>query len=149
MNQKYQEHIIRDLVAKSASFRQVLIALGKAPVGGNSCHLRAMCEKWNIDTSHMTGQAHNRGKRSNKKKDPVSRLVLRTKLQGRQEARYLREGLVSLGREEKCEDCGITNQWNGKHIRLEIDHKDGQFWNDMPDNLRFLCPNCHSQYPTR
>jgi hypothetical protein len=149
MYEKYEEEVVRNLVASSMSFRQVLISLGKAPVGGNSNHIRRLCEKWGIDTSHMTGQAHNKGKCSNKKKDPITRLVMRSKLEGRQKVHYLREGLLTLGREEKCEDCGITDQWNGKSIKLEIDHRDGQFWNDTPVNLRFLCPNCHSQYPTR
>ena len=149
MYEKYDENIVRQVVANSLSFRQALVALGKAPVGGNSNHLRSLCEKWNIDTSHMTGQAHNRGKTSNKKKDPTTRLVMRTKPEGRQKTIYLREGLKSLGRKEECEDCGITDVWNEKPIKLEIDHKDGQFWNDTADNLRFLCPNCHSQYSTK
>ena len=47
----------------------------------------------------------------------------------------------------KCECCGIID-WNGKSITLEIDHIDGNPYNNLPENLRFICPNCHSQTDT-
>ena len=46
-----------------------------------------------------------------------------------------------------CWECGI-NEWNGKPITLELDHIDGNADNDDFNNLRMLCPNCHSQTPT-
>jgi ribosomal protein L37AE/L43A len=47
----------------------------------------------------------------------------------------------------KCSCCGI-NEWNFKPIILEIDHIDGNSENNAPENLRFICPNCHSQTDT-
>jgi hypothetical protein len=47
----------------------------------------------------------------------------------------------------KCSCCEIT-EWNNNPISLEIDHIDGNPYNDNPNNLRFICPNCHSQTPT-
>jgi Zn finger protein HypA/HybF involved in hydrogenase expression len=46
-----------------------------------------------------------------------------------------------------CECCGIT-EWNNKELVLELDHIDGVSNNNRLENLRFLCPNCHSQTPT-
>jgi len=46
-----------------------------------------------------------------------------------------------------CEECGI-NDYNNKAITLQIDHKDGNSTNNHIDNLRLLCPNCHSQTET-
>jgi len=45
----------------------------------------------------------------------------------------------------KCVLCGWgeTNKTTGK-IPLEVDHIDGNFRNNQIDNLRLLCPNCHS-----
>lgn len=46
--------------------------------------------------------------------------------------------------EYKCE-CGINNEWRGKKIELELDHINGNNRDNRLLNLRFLCPNCHSQ----
>lgn len=47
----------------------------------------------------------------------------------------------------KCSECGI-NEWQGKPIRLWVDHKDGNATNNLPSNLRLVCPNCDSQSDT-
>jgi predicted RNA-binding Zn-ribbon protein involved in translation (DUF1610 family) len=46
-----------------------------------------------------------------------------------------------------CVECGIS-EWNGKKIALQLDHIDGDSSNHRKENLRFLCPNCHSQTDT-
>jgi len=50
-------------------------------------------------------------------------------------------------KEEKCEECNIT-EWNGKKIKFELHHLDGNKRNHKLENLKVLCPNCHSQTPT-
>lgn len=49
----------------------------------------------------------------------------------------------------KCSLCGWceVNQYTGK-VPLEVDHIDGDWQNNSPENLRLLCPNCHSLTPT-
>lgn len=49
--------------------------------------------------------------------------------------------------EYKCNHCGIK-EWNKKPITLEIEHKDGDTYNNHKSNLELLCPNCHSQTKT-
>ena len=51
-------------------------------------------------------------------------------------------------RGHKCEQCGVGNSWQGKPLMVEMDHIDGNNKNNKADNLRLLCPNCHSQTPT-
>tara|TARA_R100001015_G_C4618252_1_gene174715 strand:+ start:486 stop:986 length:501 start_codon:yes stop_codon:yes gene_type:complete len=48
----------------------------------------------------------------------------------------------------KCAECGITTEYNGKLMILQIDHIDGNPENHHLDNLQLLCPNCHSQTDT-
>ena len=47
--------------------------------------------------------------------------------------------------EYKCKECSIINSYNGKFIKLELHHIDGNNKNNKLENLVFLCPNCHSQ----
>lgn len=57
--------------------------------------------------------------------------------------RLFDEGL----KENRCEICGIQ-EWNGLPIACELDHIDGDRTNHRLENLRVLCPNCHSQTDT-
>ncbi len=43
-----------------------------------------------------------------------------------------------------CSECGIDS-WCNKILTLELDHVDGNKKNNKLENLRLLCPNCHSQ----
>ena len=63
---------------------------------------------------------------------------------------YTRSNALSYFRrtnEYKCVECGVT-EYNNKPIRLQIDHIDGNNTNNAQENLRYLCPNCHSQTDT-
>lgn len=47
----------------------------------------------------------------------------------------------------KCAICGCV-EWQGKTLSLELDHINGINNDNRLENLRFLCPNCHSQTST-
>ena len=60
----------------------------------------------------------------------------------------LKNRLIKAGiKKNKCEECGIE-EWNGKSIMIELDHVDGNSTNHRLENLKMLCPNCHSQTDT-
>ena len=58
-------------------------------------------------------------------------------------SRILKDKLLDY----KCKKCGIK-EWNKKEIALELDHINGDGHDHRLENLRFLCPNCHSQTKT-
>jgi hypothetical protein len=55
--------------------------------------------------------------------------------------------VLLLERKWECEECKIS-EWRGNTLPLEIDHIDGDTSNNLRDNLKILCPNCHAQTPT-
>ena len=60
----------------------------------------------------------------------------------------LKQRLIKEKRlEYKCACCGII-EWMGKPLTLQLDHINGKNNDHRIENLRFLCPNCHSQTPT-
>lgn len=50
--------------------------------------------------------------------------------------------------ENKCSSCDLPNQWQGKELVLELDHINGDSSDNRIENIRILCPNCHSQTST-
>ena len=134
---------MRTLVSESASYAEVARKLGRQSVGGTIASISLYCKRNEIDTSHMTGRAHKRGKVPNHKRPPESIFVLGTKLDYRTKPALLRRALLEIGVPHVCNVCGIS-EWLGKLLLLEIDHIDGQYWNNVRDNLQFICPNCHS-----
>lgn len=50
-------------------------------------------------------------------------------------------------KQAKCEICSNV-EWNGKLIPLELDHIDGNHYNNNLENLQIICPNCHAQTET-
>jgi 5-methylcytosine-specific restriction endonuclease McrA len=55
----------------------------------------------------------------------------------------IKDGLIPY----KCGECEIS-EWNNKKLALHLDHINGKNSDHRLDNLRFLCPNCHSQTET-
>ena len=67
-----------------------------------------------------------------------------TYCKGRIKVRLVKEGL----KDYKCSICSNTGEWNNQKLTLQLDHINGINTDNRIENLRFLCPNCHSQTDT-
>lgn len=143
---KYTKENLAPVIAASFSYGQVLDRLGLRRTGGGQSHLKNLVKRFEIDTGHFLGQGWSRGKRSGHRKAAADILILRSDNR-REKVHILRRAMIEVGFQERCE-CGQGKEWNGKRLVLEIDHKNGNAWDNRPENLRFLCPNCHSQCAT-
>lgn len=60
----------------------------------------------------------------------------------------IKQRLIAAGiKANRCEDCGI-GEWRGSALSLSLHHVNGDRHDNRLENLRLLCPNCHSQTPT-
>lgn len=141
---KYTKEKLEAAVSNSISVQGVArIILGKPVSGNQHQHIKKMIQKFGINTNHFLGYRHNLGIPSNKKKAPSQIFVVGQ----RQKSFHLRRALLESGVEYRCLICNIR-EWNGKKLILEIDHINGNSNDNRMKNLRFLCPNCHSQTTT-
>lgn len=134
-------------VANSRSIRAVINELGLLPAGGNYVQVKARIEALGIDILHFTGKRWNQGTMYHTKSRPVltSLLVKGSVVQSyKLKKRLYEEGV----KDQKCELCGWCETSIDGRIPLELDHINGEHSDNRIENLRVLCPNCHSLQPT-
>jgi HNH endonuclease len=60
----------------------------------------------------------------------------------------IKKRLKAKGLPQVCDECKLSGEWNGKPLVLQLDHINGVYNDNRIENLRLLCPNCHSQTDT-
>lgn len=149
MKTKYTKEKLAPIVKKCDSVFAVIRALGMKASGGTHGHIKKMIHLHGLDTAHFKGQAWAADRLMSEWQLHADTILVYDRLDGRREQAYqLRKSLVEVGVPEICSSCSLGKIWNGKLIVLEVDHVDGNPVNNVKENLRFLCPNCHSQTPT-
>ncbi|WP_369778667.1 HNH endonuclease signature motif containing protein [Streptomyces sp. R33] len=143
---KWTKEILAAAVADSTNMCQVLRHLGLEVVGGNHTHISRRVKAFGIDISHFTLPSP--AGRPKTRRTPESLLVKQDGSHARRaQSEQLKQALTALGVPEVCHMC-IRPTWQGYPLPLEVDHVDGDWRNNLPENLRLLCPNCHSTTDT-
>lgn len=131
------------IIANNFSYSDCLRALGLNTRGGSSTDvLKRRIQELKCSTEHF-----NRGV-SNGAYQKYTMETILTENSNYVSISKLKQRLVK-GKylEYKCACCGI-NEWQNKPITLQLDHINGNNRDHRLENLRFLCPNCHSQTNT-
>lgn len=142
----YTKERLQAWVNESVSLREVLIKSERCPNGGGAYEtLKRKLKEYDIDTSHFLGQRANSGtrhwggpkekwtlKQILQKDSPITQKVLRDYIKKYQVIPY------------ECAICHNTGEWYGSTLILQLDHINGNNKDNRIENLRYLCPNCHS-----
>lgn len=150
MLKKYTKEWLEELCKNSYSYAEVLRKAGRKQGGGTQAALKKKIQEYQIDISHFTGQLWNKG--LTKEDDPrikgkerynIEDIFVENSIYSRKNAKeyILRHKLIPY----KCSICGNEGQWQGQQLVLQLDHINGINNDHRLENLRFLCPNCHSQ----
>lgn len=141
---KYSRDYLEQFTSQSKTISEVLVRLGLNKTGGNHAYITKKIKEFNIDVSHFDG----RGVRIYKEnpKDLTCYLCIDPE-EKRINGETIKKALLQTGVTYKCFKCGI-NEWCGEDLSLHIDHINGLSYDNRIENLRLLCPNCHSQTET-
>jgi hypothetical protein len=134
-------------VSTSSSVRQVLAKLGLRQAGGNYNQIQKYFVEQSINTAHFRGKGWSRGlKIAFHPKQELDELLV--KHSGFQSHKLKIRLFASGIKKRQCEECGWAKTSADGRIPLELDHVNGNRFDNRIDNLRILCPNCHSLKPT-
>jgi 5-methylcytosine-specific restriction endonuclease McrA len=138
---------LRSAAKDSTSIRQVLFRLGLVQAGGNYEQVKRELARQSIDTAHFTGKVWNKGRKTPRTPfiPTINLLVENSTFQRHKlKNRLYREGLKM----PRCEMCGWAELSADGRLPLELDHINGDRHDNRIQNLRILCPNCHSLQST-
>lgn len=141
---KFSDYEFSNIVKESEAISDVASKLGYRSKGGGVTKLiKDRIEELKIDISHF-----NRYSRSNlaSKNRPLEEILVQNSTYTNNTSLKKRLFAAQL-MEYRCCVCGIS-EWNNQPLSLQLDHINGDNKDNRIENLRLLCPNCHSQTDT-
>jgi Zn finger protein HypA/HybF involved in hydrogenase expression len=135
------------LLDNSSSIAEVIEKIGLNPYNGNHKTLNQRIKEECFDLSKLKDNRTIKNKQVGiKNRYPLNNILTENSIYNRSQLkrRLVEDNLL----EYKCSSCGIIDMWNNKPLSLQLDHINGINNDNRLNNLRFLCPNCHSQTET-
>lgn len=145
---RYTPEQLIDAFARSICWSDVYRCLGLSVCDHNKASIRRFAEHYKISVPEFSKEqlreAFRRGGKQTRAAEEVycadskhPRASLRS--------RVMRDGVLDY---YHCDKCGLQPVWDGEKLQLELDHTNGVSNDNRIENLRWLCPNCHSQTHT-
>lgn len=134
----YTKEELEIAIAKSTSRNQVLRALNL--LTGSFVALDKAIKEFNIDISHFKKEDGTSRYKLGFRTDISIYLTNKVKITSYElKNRLIKENIFP----HKCSSCGLS-EWLGGKIPIELDHINGDRYDNSIENLRILCPNCHA-----
>ena len=144
---KWTKDTLLTAIQNAECISDVCRLLGITSTAANYRTFHKYCLRYGLDTSHFVRvtQRHKQAN-INKRKCSFEDIFCEnsTYAQAPLRKRIIKDGMIPY----KCSCCGNTGEWLKKPISLQLDHINGVNNDHRVDNLRWLCPNCHSQTVT-
>jgi|SRR3989344_872106 len=139
----WTEEQLKNAVKESFSYRQVLAKLNLREAGGNYEQVKNYIKEFSFSISHFKGRAWNKGLRGiGKPHIPIEEILVGYSTY---QSFKLKNRLFKLGlKKMECEICSWAEKSKDGRLPLELDHINGNRHDNRIENLRILCPNCHS-----
>lgn len=144
---KWTDQQLIEAAKKSRSIAQVLGYLNLVPAGGNYAQIKKFLKQLGIDTAHFSGHRWSKGLKLQRQPTIPLQEVLREGT-NYQSFKLKRRLFAAKLKPMCCEECGWAKQTPDGYLPLELDHINGNRHDNRLENLRVLCPNCHSLKPT-
>ena len=134
-------------VKTSYSVREVIKKLGLIPAGGNYQQIKATITLLKLDTKHFLGPGWRKGKVFGiEPRIPLEKILIKDS--SFQSFKLKKRLFAEALKKPACELCGWAECSEDGRIPVELDHINGDRYDNRLENLRILCPNCHSLQPT-
>ena len=141
---------LQEVVKSKNSISDVLKHYNFGATGATHITLKKRLIEDGIDFSHIKmGYKSNEGRKFNFKKTKEECINLLFINNSNYPTKTLKDYIILYNLlAYKCEACRNDGSWNNKPLSLQLDHINGIRTDNRLENLRFLCPNCHSQTET-
>lgn len=137
----YNQEQLEKIIKESNSFSECCRKIGYSDKGRYGPDvIKEKCKEYSIDYSHF----HKKNNNKNNVKYSIEEILIEDsnyKNISSLKSRLIKEKIL----EYKCDICGNEGEWMGLPLVLQLDHINGNHLDHRIENLRFICPNCHSQ----